>query len=344
MNAEPPAKTDDREEGRPPRRRHRRRRRRRREEGTRRDEGRREEGTRPSAATTTPAPVVAPAPIAEPGDPTGAPAAAARPRRGPEETGHAAPSGQTREVSGDDLRAVVEGWSHDPHGVLGTHLTARRLGRAHAAARRGLGGRPRRGRRPLRGAPAARRRHLRGPPAEAARRLPHRGRLRRRRGRHQHLHRRRPLPLDADARRARPAPDPGGPARAAVGRARRARPALRDPARHRRGRLVRRVGPERPRREGHRRLRLLGGPRLPDAVAGLLRRLGDLHPRRPGRQPVPLPRARRRRHLAGEVRPAGLRHRGPAAQRLGRHRVDLRVGRRRLARRAGRAPAGTSAR
>ena len=45
-----------------------------------------------------------------------------------------------------------------------------------------------------------------------------------------------------------------------------------------------------------------------------------------GRQPVPLPRARRRRHLAGEVRPDGLRHRGAAAQRLGRHRVHLRRG------------------
>ena len=63
-----------------------------------------------------------------------------------------------------------------------------------------------------------------------------------------------------------------------------------------------------------------------------------------GRQPVPLPRARRRRHLAGEVRPAGLRHRGPAAERLRRHRVDLHLGRRRLAGRAGRAPAGTSGR
>ena len=63
--------------------------------------------------------MVAPAPIAQPGDPTGAPS---RPqgRRG---AGHSAPSAGVREVSGDDLRAVVEGWSHDPHGVLGTHLT-----------------------------------------------------------------------------------------------------------------------------------------------------------------------------------------------------------------------------
>ena len=48
--------------------------------------------------------------------------------------------------------------------------------------------------------------------------------------------------------------------------------------------------------------------------------------------------------VAGEVRPAGVRHRGAAAQRLGRHRVGLRVGRRRLAGRAGAAPAGTSGR
>ncbi|TFV89246.1 1,4-alpha-glucan branching protein GlgB [Blastococcus sp. CT_GayMR16] len=61
--------------------------------------------------------------MAEPGDPTAASAQPPAPR-GPEEAGHAAPSGQAREVSGDDLRAVVEGWSHDPHGVLGTHLTA----------------------------------------------------------------------------------------------------------------------------------------------------------------------------------------------------------------------------
>src|SRR5438270_165001 len=35
-----------------------------------------------------------------------------------------APPARTREVSDDDLRAVVEGWFHDPHGVLGTHLTS----------------------------------------------------------------------------------------------------------------------------------------------------------------------------------------------------------------------------
>jgi 1,4-alpha-glucan branching enzyme len=74
----------------------------------------------PAKRTTkaTPAPVVAPAPVAEPGN------SAAAPVTPVQESGHSAPSGQTREVSGDDLRAVVEGWSYDPHGVLGTHLTS----------------------------------------------------------------------------------------------------------------------------------------------------------------------------------------------------------------------------
>mgnify|MGYP000745879298 CR=1 FL=1 len=73
----------------------------------------------PAKKTTspvTPQPVVAPAPIAEPGDGTGAPVNAP--------SGHSAPSETVREVSGDELRAVVEGWSHDPHAVLGTHRTS----------------------------------------------------------------------------------------------------------------------------------------------------------------------------------------------------------------------------
>ena len=158
------------------------------------------------------------------------------------------------------------------------------------------------------------------------------------------LHRRRPLPLAAHPRPARRAPHPRGPARAAVGGARRARAALRHPARHRRRRLLRRLGARRPGRQGHRRLRLLAGARLPDALPGLLRRLGDLRARRPGGQPVPVPRARCRRRVAGEVRPAGLRHRGAAAERLRRHRDHPRVERRRLARRPRAAAAGTSAR
>jgi 1,4-alpha-glucan branching enzyme len=72
------------------------------------------------AATATP--VVPPAPIAVPGDRAAAPAT----QRAPEstsDTGPVVPSPQMREVSEDDLRAVVEGWSHDPHAVLGAHLT-----------------------------------------------------------------------------------------------------------------------------------------------------------------------------------------------------------------------------
>ncbi|MCU1669660.1 MAG: glgB [Blastococcus sp.] len=56
------------------------------------------------ARAAAPPPVVAPAPIAEPADPTAAPAVP-----------------QFQEATGDELRAVVEGWSHDPHAVLGTH-------------------------------------------------------------------------------------------------------------------------------------------------------------------------------------------------------------------------------
>ena len=62
-----------------------------------------------AAAKRGAAPVVAPAPIAEPGVPEGG------------LSGRAAPSAPVRQVGDDDLRAVVEGWSHDPHGVLGAH-------------------------------------------------------------------------------------------------------------------------------------------------------------------------------------------------------------------------------
>jgi 1,4-alpha-glucan branching enzyme len=90
---------------------------------------------RTPAEKTTAEPVVAPAPIAEPGDPTGAPVEepvsrpepASEPQSGPlpenAPTGPSAPSEHVREVGDDDLRAVVEGWSHEPHTVLGTHRT-----------------------------------------------------------------------------------------------------------------------------------------------------------------------------------------------------------------------------
>ncbi|MGR7023522.1 1,4-alpha-glucan branching protein GlgB [Geodermatophilus sp. URMC 62] len=95
--------------------------------------------------STTP-PVVAPAPIAEPGSPSGAPAeppappAPESPEPGTETTpapeavtgsageesaggpvtGQAVPD----DVGGEDLRAVVDGWSRDPHRVLGAHPAA----------------------------------------------------------------------------------------------------------------------------------------------------------------------------------------------------------------------------
>jgi 1,4-alpha-glucan branching enzyme len=57
-----------------------------------------------AAAGSTPVPVVAPAPIAEPAAP---PETASTP--------------SYRQPSDDDIRAIVEGWSHDPHAVLGAH-------------------------------------------------------------------------------------------------------------------------------------------------------------------------------------------------------------------------------
>jgi 1,4-alpha-glucan branching enzyme len=97
-----------------------------------------EPSTEDNPATATP--VVAPAPIAEPGDPTGAPAPQPG-APGPEQTGsgseqptpaeeqaaagmpaEAAP--HVPEVTEDELRAIVEGWSYNPHGVLGAHPRA----------------------------------------------------------------------------------------------------------------------------------------------------------------------------------------------------------------------------
>src|SRR4051794_31539706 len=97
-----------------------------------------EPSTEGKPATATP--VVAPAPIAEAGDPTGAPAPQPG-APGPEQTGsgseqptpaeeqaaagmpaEAAP--HVPEVTEDELRAIVEGWSYNPHGVLGAHPRA----------------------------------------------------------------------------------------------------------------------------------------------------------------------------------------------------------------------------
>ena len=160
-------------------------------------------------------------------------------------------------------------------------------------------------------------------------RLPRRGHLRQR-----HLHRRRPLPLAAHARRGRPAPHRRGPPREPLGRPRRARAQLRHPGRHGHRHVVRRLGAQRPRRARHRRVQLLGRHVVPDARHGLQRRLGAVRPRRRRRRGLQVPDPRRRRPVAAQGRPDGVRHRGPAGHRVGRAHRELRVGRRRLARAA----------
>jgi 1,4-alpha-glucan branching enzyme len=60
--------------------------------------------------TAAAAPVVPPAPVAEPGAVEGGLPGTAAPSSAP-----------VRHIGEDDLRAVVEGWSHDPHAVLGAH-------------------------------------------------------------------------------------------------------------------------------------------------------------------------------------------------------------------------------
>ena len=183
-----PAKRGGGEEGGP--RRRRRQEGPRGQEGARREEGRRarQEGAPAGVKTTAEQPSTAPprpraahhrAPggRAGPDRRAGRPAPAPRRRRpspAPDRgrqpvparrrraRGPATPGSPAGEVSEDDLRAVVEGWSHDPHGVLGAHLagdgwvvrTLRPDAVSVAVARRG--------RHPLRGPPAARRRHLRG--------------------------------------------------------------------------------------------------------------------------------------------------------------------------------------
>ena len=133
---------------------------------------------------------------------------------------------------------------------------------------------------------------------------------------------RRPVPSPADPGRAGPAPDRRGPARAALGGARRAGP--------RRRRRLLGVGAQRPWGAGDRRLRRLGaGRRLADALSRA--------PAASGRSSCPARRRaarykyrdpRRRRAVAGQGRPAGRVRRGPAGHRLGGAPVPLRVVRR----------------
>ena len=92
-----------------------------------------------------------------------------------------------------------------------------------------------------------------------------------------------------------------GLARGAVEGARRARPRGRPGDRD----VVRRVGAERPRGARHRRLQLLGRPRVPDALAGRNGRVGAVRAQRDRGHPVQVLRLRPGRRVAGQGRPAG---------------------------------------
>ena len=224
------------------------------------------------------------------------------------------------------LEQLVGGTFHDPHQVLGPHLgehgvTVRVLRpfaqtvtvlyddqRLDAAAR-------------VRGCLGRRSRHRQGAG------LPARGELHRRpRGRA-----RRPVPLPPVARRGRPAPDRRGPPRAAVDRARRPRPPVRRPGRSGHRDVVRRLGAERARHPADRGLQLLGRPRASDALAGLVRGLGDVRARRRPGDAVQVRHLRPGRRLAAEGRPDGQPGRDSPGERVRRARVVVRVGRRGLA-------------
>ena len=101
----------------------------------------------------------------------------------------------------------------------------------------------------------------------------------------------------AVAGRARPAPDRRGPARAALGRARRQSSRAR---RH----LVRRVGPGGAGGQRRRRVQRVGRPRAPDAVARSRRRLGTVRARGRGGRRLQVRGPRRRRPLLLKADPS----------------------------------------
>ena len=105
------------------------------------------------------------------------------------------------------------------------------------------------------------------------------------------------------------------------------------------GTSLRGVGAERPRRPGHRRLQLLGRPRLPDALAGRVRRVGAVHPRRGRRRPVQVRGVRPGRRVAEKGRPARDRDRAPARHGVGGVHLPACLGRRGLG--GGTSPGGS---
>ncbi len=111
-----------------------------------------------------------------------------------------------------------------------------------------------------------------------------------------------------------------------------------------RGSGVRSLGAQRSRGPDGRRLHRLGrARRLADALAGRQRGVGAVRPRDRGRRAVQVPDPRARRGVAGQSRSAGPVHRDAAANRVGGHRVAVRVEGRGLAgpARPGAAPQGT---
>ena len=232
-------------------------------------------------------------------------------------------------VDRDELERLVGGAHHDPHAVLGAHPA--RPAAASPSARCGRG---------RRGVAVVRRRRAlpswststaaSGRAWSPATQVPdYRLEVTYDGAAAPH---RRPLPLPADARRDRPAPDRRGPARAAVGGARRARPRVRRPRRPGQRHVVRGVGAERARRAGRRRLQLLGRPRAPDARAGLAAACGSCSSPTSATARTTSSRSSARDGVwRQKADPMAFAHRGAAGDRVGRVRVDVRVGRRRVA-------------
>ena len=134
-------------------------------------------------------------------------------------------------------------------------------------------------------------------------------------------HRRRPVPLPADARRDRPAPDRRGPAREAVGGARRARPQLRRPrAAPVTGTSFAVWAPNARGVRVDRRLQLLGRPRATRCARWARRGVWELFvPGRRRRRALQVRDPRRATACGGEkADPMAFAHRGAAGDRVGR--------------------------